>query len=332
MKQDRVIHLVDLLPNLYRLQDAEQGRTLEAFLNVIGEQVDIVKRDIDGLYDDLFIETCRPWAIPYIGDLVGNQPIHRFDSESADENTRAAAISRADVGRTISYRRRKGTLPMIEELARSVTRWSATVVPFLELLAWTQNVNHVRLEVPEHGADTGIPFGIQSVATALVRDHDLMRRVGTAFDKTAHTIDVRKMGQTQGWHNVQNLGVFLWRIPSYPLEVVQPHSLGLEVKDTDADAEKQNRPDRYLLNPLGTDTQLFNKPVADPTPIQADSGLHVARPMRRSESVKDHYGRGKSLQLFRSNSSEDLIPAEKVKFVDLTNWDGRSRIARRGVC
>ena len=56
-----------------------------------------------------------------------------------------AIRTRADVAKTIYYRRRKGTVPMLEELARDVTGWAAHAVEFFELLMWNQNLNHLRL-------------------------------------------------------------------------------------------------------------------------------------------------------------------------------------------
>ena len=53
---------------------------------------------------------------------------------------------RADVAKTIYYRRRKGTPPMLEELARDVTGWDARVVEFFELLDWNQHLEHLRLD------------------------------------------------------------------------------------------------------------------------------------------------------------------------------------------
>src|ERR671938_441152 len=126
------IDMYELLPVLYRLRDVERGYPLRALLQIIGEQADIVKQDIDALWDDYFIETCAHWVIPYIGDLVANNPLYEV------------AGRRADVAKTIYYRRRKGTLPMLEELARNVTGWGAHAVEFMELLGWTQNLNHLR--------------------------------------------------------------------------------------------------------------------------------------------------------------------------------------------
>src|SRR5215211_5655351 len=101
MSNKNVTDLYELLPALYRLRDAERGYPLREVLKIISAQADIVKQNIDGLWEDMFIETCADWVIPYIGDLVGNNPLHEV-----------AARHRADVAETISYRRRKATLPM----------------------------------------------------------------------------------------------------------------------------------------------------------------------------------------------------------------------------
>ena len=40
----------------------------------------------------------------------------------------------------------------------------------------------------------------------------------------AHTVDVRPVGQREGWHNIRNIGFFLWRLGSYPLRGVTPRA------------------------------------------------------------------------------------------------------------
>ena len=57
--------------------------------------------DLAQLYDDQFIETCAPWVVPYIGDLVGARGVKSV--------TGTAFRARAYVANTIGYRRRKGT-------------------------------------------------------------------------------------------------------------------------------------------------------------------------------------------------------------------------------
>ncbi|HEX2680085.1 MAG TPA: hypothetical protein VHQ03_02200, partial [Candidatus Dormibacteraeota bacterium] len=133
MSEVRDLALYDLLPAVYRIRDVERNQQLRALLEVVSEQAGVVKDNIDQLWADYFIETCAPWVVPYIGDLVGNLPLREI-----------AVGRRADVAHTIFYRRRKGTLAMLGRLAHDVTGWGATAVAFFELLGWTQNLNHVR--------------------------------------------------------------------------------------------------------------------------------------------------------------------------------------------
>ena len=95
---------------------------LQSLLLVIQEQLAILAEDLDQLYDDQFIETCAPWVIPYIGDLIGYQSVKGI----------APAVDnpRAEVAHTISFRRRKGTVLVMEQLARDVTGWGAHAVEF----------------------------------------------------------------------------------------------------------------------------------------------------------------------------------------------------------
>ena len=80
---------------------------------MLESQYTIVRDNCWHLYDDQFIETCAPWVIPYIGELIGYDPSTRRRSDSPD--------SRAEVANTIGYRRRKGTLVAIEQVTDDVS-------------------------------------------------------------------------------------------------------------------------------------------------------------------------------------------------------------------
>src|SRR4051794_28553510 len=100
--------LYRLLPTVHRQRDEELGWPLRDFLRVISEQVNVVEEDIQQLYENWFIETCQDWAVPYIGELVGFQPVH--DGSSEDTPTKEKIlIPRREVARTIQSRRRRGT-------------------------------------------------------------------------------------------------------------------------------------------------------------------------------------------------------------------------------
>lgn len=261
--------LYGLLPAYIRERDHAEGEPLRALLRVIETQADRIEADIEQLANDAFIETAEPWAIPYLGDLVGTTPlfdesrITGFDTLAevfADLNGPSlkpivGLSNRADVAKTIYYRRRKGTLPMLEELARDVTGWSAHAVEFFELLVWTQWVrNHLRLH---------------AVGTPDIRSVERMDRLGRAFDEIAHTVDVREIAQHAGWHNTRNIGFFIWRLVSHRLERVEAR-------------QRSDIPGgfAYLCSPLGNSAPLFTAERREGDAAGLAGELHVPGPIR----------------------------------------------------
>ena len=61
--------------DLAALEDKRLRGPLKALLLIIAEQVAGLEDTIEQLYDDQFIETCAPWVVPYIADLVGYHPL-----------------------------------------------------------------------------------------------------------------------------------------------------------------------------------------------------------------------------------------------------------------
>lgn len=242
------LQFYERLPALYRLRDAELGYPLRGLLAVVAEQASLVKEDIDGLREDLFVETCADWAVPYIGELIGNRPLHP-----------AVGRRRADVAKTIHYRRRKGTVAMLTELAHDVTGWSAFVVPFFEHLGWTQHLEHFRPE-----------SGWPDLRGLLHAD-----RVRGPFGRFSHTVDVRRIGQGEGWHNIRNVGVFLWRLQSFPMR--------------DATPSRAAPPNAhgYHFSPLGNPAPLFSDPGVAQKVTDADDEAKVAAPIRRVALFQD---------------------------------------------
>lgn len=240
------LDLYQLLPALYRLRDSEQGEPLRALLAIIAEQAGLVKTNIDELWDDFFIETCADWVIPYIGDLVGNNLLHE-----------ALQRRRADVAKTIYYRRHKGTLPMLEELARDVTGWGAHAVAFFELLGWMQQLEHQRPQA----------------AWVDIRSPERMERISGPFDDTSHTIDVRHPAQHEGWHNIHTIGCFLWRLASYPLKNVP--------------ARRAGQSWQYHFSPLGNPAPLFTRLRREGDEAGLAGELHVPGPIRPAFFYQD---------------------------------------------
>ncbi|HUR63773.1 MAG TPA: hypothetical protein VM241_04750 [Candidatus Thermoplasmatota archaeon] len=322
----RAVDLFSLLPAHHRQGDA--AGALRATLDAVSAQLDLVKRDVDGLWDDLFVETAAPWALPYIGDLVGNLPLHEG----------AGLRRRADVANTIHYRRRKGTQAMLEQLARDVTGWDAVAVPYFEHLLWEQNVNHVRRALapnpgldaprettPAQPPDFRHPNTVSRVGTANLRDAEQMDRVGGPFDTVAHTVDVRPFGAGRGRHNIPKIGFFLWRLQAFPLH-------GATARLHPAPAQ----PYGFTFSQLGLSGPLFNNPRRQHDADGLAREEHVAGPIRPHAlylDLKDHkelgaagpdtdkfYGPGRPFSI-RLASSATPIPPGKVVCKDLSGWD-----------
>jgi hypothetical protein len=290
--------LFNLLPALYRMKDAQLSPggnapgPLQSLLMVIEEQLAVLADDLDQLYDDQFIETCAPWVIPYIGDLIGYQPVHGVAT--------ALASPRAEVAHTISFRRRKGTILVLEQLARDVTGWGAHAMEVFKVLATTQYTKSVR-PLNHYSPD--------------LRRWQIREYVDTSFDGIAHKIDVRQIGTGGGRYNIQNIGIFLWSLNAYSLT---------KVTATPVDSSGQF----YRFNPLGVDMPLFNNPVSQGSNIAAAAlPVNVPDRLRRTVLCNDiqsgagavYYGAGNSLALYLNNT---LLNPYQIQVCNLSGGDG----------
>jgi hypothetical protein len=256
--------LYRLLPAIYRERDAERGYQLQALLSILSAQGAVVDADIAQLYENLFIETCQDWVVPYIGDLVSNRALYDAgritqpdtaktlfpDLAGTDLLPPLSIRARADVANTIYYRQRKATPAMLEELARDVTGWAAHVVEFFQLLGWTQFLEHRRPQC-------------QWVD---VRSIDRMQRIDGAFDVTSHTVDVRRPAPQEGWHNIRNLGFFFWRLQSYQLAMVPARPATLDWQ--------------YHFSPLGNNAPLFTRLRPESMGTGLVTEIDIAAPIR----------------------------------------------------
>jgi hypothetical protein len=252
--------LWQLLPAVYRSADTDSFDApgpLRELINRIGTQVAVVRRSIDRLWADQSIETCDDWVIPYIGDLLGTNLVPNLDARD----------KRRDVAYTVHYRRRKGTLEVLEELADDITGWSARVVegfrrlarsrhgldPALGPAAFPQSkpgdvVKLLRAESLT-GSLTGGPIG----GTADLRSPHGAALADTAFDEAFHMADFRIGRGAVGRFGIPKLLVFLWRLTSFQV------SKGTPVAVAGCDGQ-------YVFDPTGREIPLFlppQNPAAD---------------------------------------------------------------------
>jgi hypothetical protein len=240
--------LWNLLPAIYRALDTDQldaNGPLREMVNRIGATSAVLRQSIDRLWENQSIETCDDWAIPYIAELVGTRLVQGLDSSG----------QRLDVANTISYRRRKGTVGLLEQLAHDISGWDAKVVEFFRRLARTR-----------HGLDPPIgPIGTpgselttlheaEGLVGPLTFTHiggfaDLRNVYGagksrSAFDEFYHYADTRKGNGLFGWHAIPHLGVFVWRLLSLGVGPVTPVAV-------------KGCPGWFTFDPTGRNVPLF---------------------------------------------------------------------------
>ena len=282
--------LYELLPAVHRIRDSEQGGPLRALLEVLATESVVLEETLEQLYDDQFVETAAPWALPYLGDLLG------IEGLPAEPLT-----PRAEVANTLAYRRRKGTAHVLERLARDITGLPARAVEFFQLLATTQHVNHPR---PEN----------QSFVS--VRQALRLEELGGAFERLdgdtdlPHTADVRRVSSGRGRYNLPNVGIFLWRVRAYRLSRSPAVAHGGGGK-------------RFRFSPLGNDTPLYNLPVTEDDPATLAAPANVPVPIRR-RAMYAHparfYGRSILVETVDGGTITPIDVAD-VDVCDLSGWD-----------
>jgi hypothetical protein len=309
--------LFNLLPQHIRQRDAEAGEPLRALLAVIGEQADVVASGIEQLYDDWFIETCAHWAVPYLGDLVGYQPLRDYgDAGGIGVATRLSP--RRDVAATVALRRSKGTLALLGDIAALTADWPARPVEFGPLLARTQPVRLFS------GDAAAVRRRALTVGGRLVdlRQGMALDLIGSPFDQIARTAEMPRINSPRrpGRYGLAEIGLFVWRLKPYAV--------------TDAPAHRIDPArDYFTFSVLGASTPLVTSPL--PLPVTDQVGTSAYHPLAQlagpdnvpdfitrrllTDRLADYYGPGKSFTIWRDDH-RDPVPLSAIVVADLSEW------------
>jgi hypothetical protein len=289
--------LWQMLPAVYRTEDEDPHKgseALGAFVGLIARQAAILQRSIDRLWEDEFITTCDDWIIPYIADLVGTNLVIEGETPAW----------RRDVANTIFYRRRKGTLAVLEEIAYDITGWNAKVVEFFK-----------RLERNRHLLDPTPPGLEGKLSNTGIGGYADLRNVsagelrGTAFDEYFYTPDVRLGRGMQGWYNIPKIGVFLYRLSAYPIEESTPFETGAG---------------QFAFDPSGREITLFAAGEREQKDLWiSPEEPHLPTPIRcrlLAERPQELYAEtefSRSLAIFENGA---LVPVSEIQAANLNDW------------
>ncbi len=217
------------IPEVHRTEDLEAVApgALRALIEVFASQAAVIRRDIDRVWDDQFVETADDWVLPYLADLVGTRPVSEF-------NTRGQRVA---VAKTIHYRRRKGTPGVIQQLIRDIGDFDGLVVEGFRRLV---RMPH-RLDQPGDRPDGKItgtpPGGLANMRSA--RTPDI---AGGPFDDLAHLPDVRRLRGPYGRYGIPKVNLHIFAIEAFPILLATPVELD---------------PNLFTVDPSGRDIDLY---------------------------------------------------------------------------
>ena len=288
--------LYRLLPALYRQIDEREGGPLRTLMAVLEGEFRHLEEDIGAMYDDWFIETCDLWVVPYIADQLGVRNLQ--DVEHIPSQRRLVANA-------IAYRRRKGTMAVLEKVVRDATGWYARGVEYARLVSFSQHTANAQ---PESG-----------------RTVDVDELQGASLDFLTRTVDIND--SSTGDYNQNAVGFSLYRLRSYPIN----RSLARPVS---------GRPGCYTFDPLGRDMPLYNQPQPDTHASQCARPVNLPIPICQAELAADlreyraqygalqlsdqpvdslYYGPDRSLYLDLPGESPVIKPSS-VLSMDLSEW------------
>lgn len=302
-----VERLYSLLPAVHRIRDEDPANpsqgALRQLLHIIADQFGVLEEELQQLYENHFVETAAEWSLPYIGELIGLKGV-------AKTGITSELAPRAEIANTIAYRRRKGTACVVEQLARDATNQPAAAVEFFQRIITTQHLNHLRMRRP---------------ATVSLRDPLALEFIGTPFEPTARTVEVRRIATAGGRWNIPNVGIFLWRL----------HAAARTRAPLVSAALAGGR--HFHLHPLGMDVPLCANPQTESSIEHLAEPVNVPTPLTRrlfageevpGEPSQFHpsdtwYGSGKSVLLYREQTpgahDYEEIPEGEIVVCDLTD-------------
>lgn len=295
--------LFERLPAYLRLRDAAEGQLikgrvapgdprpaedfgpLRTLASLIAREAQIVEEGLDAHYDNAFIETCAPWVIPYLGELLGVRGLADIP-EGID--------MRARVANALELRARKGTLRALEQAATDASGWPVAAVEYWQRLVHTQAM---RLPHPEMGK------------TVDLRDRGALARIGTPFARTARNADVRRIATRGGRWNLGNIGLHVWRL--------RPAAL-TDHRVFPAAAGRRD----FRFHPLGCDAQLYAPRGIGGGPGAPAREADMPAPITRALLAEDpgrFYGPGRAMLLQVGGA---LIPLAEIRAAHLGDRPG----------
>lgn len=306
-----------LLPRFYWLRDAQLGSgTLEALIAALAKEYDGLQREVRGLYDDMFIQTCAPELVSYFGEGVGLSGLVRTDGTDVSD--------RAWIGRITAFRQTKGTLATIARAATAATGWPAFVQDGRTVTAHTQSMAFPRADegrvamvsgrrrggdgdTPEPWLDDAPPWS-RVTRGASFTGAPARAGSGTTLDPAAPA----------GYPAPLTVEVAVWRLESLWVS-------GREPKPADAPRDLAGR--AFTFDPTGLDVPLFASPDRRGDLDLPPRASAIPAPLTRSSlrealaTSSDPAGPPLAISIRCGQGGFATIPHDEIAVADLRDWD-----------
>jgi len=219
------------LPGFYHTQDANTSSpgTLRAVIESLGSQSAELRRSLDRIWENAFVELADDGALELLGELVATRMVSQLNRRGR----------RLGVARAIHYRRRKGTPRLLETLVSDMGGWAGAHLETRQRLARTY---HLLEPAPDRNrvVFTQTPRG----GWANLRHQRIPTLAWTAFEELAHTPDFRRQAGNRGRYGIAKVNVHLHRMQAYAIDFPTIVQIG-------------SNPTQFALDPSGRAVPLF---------------------------------------------------------------------------
>lgn len=320
LRRSGQLRLLHLLPQVFRTRDFEQAMAiarsegfdppsaeltaapegpLASLLGALGSTLERLEAEVGWLYGDQFIETCAPWVVDYIGQIVGARVLPVADVRSR----------RLQVANTIRERRSKGTLRSVAERGMAIMVAPTQAVEYRDWVVHAHNLNFPHSE--SHG--TVQIMGMQG------------RRILAPDTLVPRAVEVRSM-EEGGRFLPSNIGLRVW----------PKHSV--KVREIQAKRVVGGDAGRYYFSPLGRNLSLWRNPRLRVEPsgrvhnTEDDFGGSGPIGLVEASDFSDlYYSDDESLTSVCVKVNGVMVATENICFCNLEDVPGRDAWNLRGL-
>jgi len=292
-REETLLHR--LLPSYLWFEDERHGQALRALVDALAEQHAILRDDVERLYRDLFVETCRPRIVPLIGENVGV--------------VGPGAEDRAWVGQVVGLRRHKGTRAALARGARAAGGWGVLVEDAAASLGRTQS-----LLAPDPRAGALLSLADGDAVAAVAEPWSRATRLACVSGRPVVAgvpappgAPARTRPPAPG---TATLGV--WRLMGFHVTGRTPHPA--------ADAPRELAGRAFRFDPLGRDTPLFTAPGDDAAAERPSHPLGRAELSALLRHEPPRGARALAIRVAGEDGRPRSIPGRRIAVADLTRW------------